>query len=227
MNKLFKAGALILLLAVPVLVYIFLKCFGENHYGLRTFFPIDVEKHIVDGKEVNDTIFHTVPDFKFKDQYGNEVTQKQLDGGVYVADFFFTTCGSICPKMSNQLERVQDMFKDNQHVKIISHTVDPETDSVSVLAAYAKLHNATKDKWYFVTGDKQSLYDLGQKGYFISTLQDTTLPIEDQFIHSEKLILVDKEKHIRGYYNGTDPKEVDKLLLEIKILLHEYEIAKK
>ena len=209
------------------MLYIFLRSYGVNHYDLKYYFPIETQSTQVDGKVVEDTTFHTVSDFHFKDQYGQDVSQKNFENKIYVADFIFTTCSSICPKMTYQMGRVQEMFKNNPDVKIISHTVDPEGDSIPVLAQYALRNKAVKDKWYFVTGDKQALYDMGQKQYFVSTMQDTTLPIEEQFIHSDKLILVDKNKHVRGIYNGTDPKEVDRLIIEIKILLHGYELSKK
>lgn len=224
MNKITKAGILIVLLGVPVLLYIFLKSYGINHYDLKYYFPIDIQTKEIDGKMVDDTIFHKVSDFHFKDQAGHDVSQKNFEGKIYVADFIFTTCGSICPKMTYQMGRVQEMFKNSPDVKIISHTVDPETDSVPVLAQHALKNKAIPDKWYFVTGDKQALYDMGQKQYFVSTLQDTTLPIGEQFIHSDKVILVDKNKYVRGIYNGTDPKEIDRLIIEIKILQHGYEL---
>jgi protein SCO1/2 len=225
MNKLIKAGILIVLLGIPVLLYIFLKTYGVNHYDLKFYFPIENEDGSIKISN-GDTAFRRVSDFHFKDQLGNDVSQKNFEGKIYVADFIFTTCGTICPKMTYQMGRVQEMFKNNHDVKIISHTVDPESDSISVLADYAKRNKAIYGKWYFVTGNKKELYDMGQLQYSVSTMQDVTLPIEDQFIHSDKFILVDKDKHIRGIYDGTDPKEVDRLIVEIKILLHGYELKK-
>jgi protein SCO1 len=167
-----------------------------------------------------DTTYHTVQDFKFTDQDGKTVTQKDLDGSVYVADFFFTTCHSICPVMSTQMERIYTKYKDNPEVKFISHTVDPEIDTVQQLKAYALKHNADSRKWLFVTGDKKQLYDIARTGYFLDAQQGDGGP--DDFIHTQNFALVDKDKRIRGYYNGTDSTEVDQLMKDIELLLKEY-----
>jgi len=143
-----------------------------------------------------------------------------LKGYIYVADFFFTRCGSICPKMSTQLTRVQAEFEKDSGVKIISFTVDPKNDTVEVLKQYANDYNAIEGKWRFVTGSKDSIYALAQKGFFITAMEDKNHPID--FIHSDKLVLVDKKGWIRGYYNGTDIKEVDKLMTEIRVLQQIY-----
>jgi protein SCO1 len=217
-----RTGILLVLLAVPVFLIAFLHKFGENHFHLPTYFPQDVTEKEVDGKMISDTVFHTVPDFKFINYDSDTVTNQVTKNKIYVADFFFTTCPGICPKMSNQLKRVQEAFIDNPDVLILSHTVDPENDTIAQLKAYAEKYKAIKGKWFFLTGEKQKLYDLAQKGYFISALEDDSYTGTDRFIHSDKLILVDKQKHVRGVYNGTDSKEVDRLVMEIKVLISEY-----
>lgn len=222
-----RTGMLLLLLVLPVFVFFFLKIFGKNHFALPTFFPQDVVERIEDGKTYQDTVFHQVPKFTFQSSEGETITERVADGKIYVADFFFTTCPGICPKMSSQLKRVQEAFIDNPEVLILSHTVDPENDTLPVLKAYAEEYRAIKGKWYFLRAHKDTLYDLAQKGYFISALEDSNYTNSDRFVHSDKLILVDKQKHIRGYYNGTDPKEVDRLILEISVLLKEYEDNEK
>ncbi len=218
-----RTGVLLLLLVLPVFVYLFLKFFGENHFALPHYFPQDIVEKEVDGKIVNDTIFHEVPAFAFPSSQGNVVSNKTTEGKIYVADFFFTTCPGICPQMSNQLKRVQEAFIDNPEILILSHTVDPDNDSISVLKTYAEKYKVIPNKWFFLRGDKDVTYDLAQKGYFISALEDSNFTDTDRFVHSDKLILVDKQKHIRGYYNGTDEKEVERLILEISILMTEYE----
>jgi protein SCO1/2 len=222
-----RTGMLLLLLALPVFAYLCLKFFGKNHYKLPKYFPQDVVEREINGKLVEDTVFHEVPPFVFLSSNGDSVSNKIADGKIYVADFFFTTCPGICPQMTTQLKRVQEAFIDNPAVLILSHTVDPENDSASVLKAYAEKYKAISGKWYFLTGEKNKLYDLAQKGYSISALEDSNYNNSDRFIHSDKMILVDKEKHIRGYYNGTDEKEVDRLILEINVLLKEYENNRK
>ncbi len=217
-----RTGLLLLLLVFPVLVYLFLKFFGQNKYTLPRYFPQDIVEKEVNGKTVSDTVFHKVPDFSFPSSTGEVITQEVVKDKIYIADFFFTTCPGICPQMSTQLKRVQEAFIDDPNILILSHTVDPETDTKEVLDAYAKKYKAIPGKWYFMTGEKNTIYDLAQKGYFISALEDSSFSDADRFVHSDKLILVDKDRQIRGYYNGTDEKDVDRLILEISVLLDGY-----
>lgn len=209
-----RAIILFSILLLPSLAYLFLKTGKNTFKHLAIFGPRDVA---VNGK---DTIYHQIPPFSFINQEGKTITEKHFEGKIYVANFFFTTCKGICPKMSSQMYRVILKFKDNKDVLLISHTVNPEHDSVPVLAAYAKTYKANPDKWSMVTGNKKEIYDLARNGYFISALEGDGGP--DDFIHDEKLILVDKERRIRGYYNGTEPKDVNRLLDEIKVLVGEY-----
>ena len=138
-------------------------------------------------------------------------------------DFFFSTCRTICPKMSNQLMRVQHNYKDDQEVMILSFTVDPQTDTPSRLKAYAEKHNAIKGKWYFLTGEKQVIYDLAKTSYFLTAMEGNGG--EDAFLHSEQVVLIDKEKRIRGMYDGTDHFEVKRLIEDIAALENEYKEA--
>ena len=159
-------------------------------------------------------------DFSFINQEGKTVTQKDFDGSIYVADFFFTTCQTICPIMSTEMEKVAAAFNGNKSVKILSHTVNPEYDSVAVLAEYARLHHADAKQWIFVTGDKKEIYSIARTGYYLNAEQGDGGP--EDFIHTQNFALVDKEKHIRGYYDGTHPKEIEQLISDIKLLLQEY-----
>lgn len=201
---------------IPGVAYL-LICTGNNNYSrLEIFGPKEPITKTIDGKSAIDTAYHLVGDFSFIDQDSNVVNQSIIKDKIYVADYFFTTCKTICPQMSNLMMRVQYAYKDDPEVMILSHTVNPEDDSPTVLRAYAAKHNAIKGKWYFLTGDKKALYDMARNSYYI-----TALPGDggaDDFIHSEQFVLVDKQKRIRGFYDGTDYNEVTRLIDEIKVL---------
>ncbi|MCS6968704.1 MAG: SCO family protein [Cytophagales bacterium] len=218
MNKkaLLKAGALIVILVLPVLVFFFLRGFGENQYALPILNPAsaDCPPNKIDS-------IHRVPSFSFLNQDSAIFTDRDLEGKIYVADFFFTRCPDICLAMSSELARVQEAIKNYPEVVILSHTVDPLYDRAHVLKAYAKQYGAIPGKWIFLTGDKAAIYHQARCGYFIATRpasSDTTI----DFIHSDKFVLVDKEKRIRGYYSGTRRQDVDRLITEIQVLLAEY-----
>ncbi len=218
MKKGNKILVLSLLMLLPIGFIFFVTSFGKNRYKLAVYFAED--SVAIEGGQYKITKAYAVPEFTLMDQDKKPISQAQLRGSIYVADFFFTRCGSICPKMSTQLTRVQDEFVKDSTVKIVSFTVDPKHDTAEVLQSYAKEYGAMAGKWRFVTGPKDSIYALAQKGYFITAMEDTAHPVD--FIHSDKLILVDKNGWIRGYYNGTDLKDVDKLITEIKVLQEIY-----
>jgi protein SCO1/2 len=170
----------------------------------------------VDGKQVTDTVYQTIPDFKFVNQYGDTITQKSLKGDIYVADFFFTTCPSICPIMHRNMLNVYKEFKNVPDFKIISHTIDPKHDSVAVMKKYADKLGISGNSWWLLQGNKEQTYDLGQKNYLVAVKQDDGTP--GGYVHQGWFVLVDKQKRIRGYYDGTDEKQVAKLIDDIKIL---------
>ncbi|WP_394351041.1 SCO family protein [Spirosoma arboris] len=174
---------------------------------------------VVNGKSVTDTVYQSIPDFKFISQYGDTVTAHTLDHKIYVADFFFTSCPTICPKMKVQLKRVYEKFKGNPDVMLLSHTIDPDHDSVAVLNEFAQNLGVTGRQWLFVTGDRDKIYDLGQTSYMVTAQADSTAP--GGVIHSGAFILVDKDKHIRGIYDGTTEAGVDKLMTDMTRLLAE------
>ncbi len=214
-----KIIILLFLLTFPSVLYVFLST-GETHFIHLPYFG--QRELAANGK---DTIYHSIPAFKLVNQDGDTITEKNYEGKIYVADYFFTTCTSICPKMTTELLRVQDKFSDpiyKRGVQILSHTVNPENDSVPVLKAYSNMVHADTKMWNFVTGDKKQLYDLARNGYLVNALQGDGGP--DDFIHSELFILVDKEKHIRGIYDGTNIKAVNDLLDDVKVLIAEYYI---
>ncbi len=222
MQKIKKPIFLLIIIVLPVFLFIFLQTFGTNRYKLPIFYPQGTEVVIKNGKEVIDTIYHHIPEFTLKDQNNNIFNSKDLLGKIYVTDFFFTRCGnpSLCPKMSSELVRIQEAFEKESSVEIVSFTVDPNYDTPKVLKEYANRYNATDGKWHFLTGDKKDIYQLARYSYFLTAGEEEE-SIKPDFIHAVKFILVDRKGRIRGYYNGVDKEEVDKLILEIKILLTE------
>ena len=163
---------------------------------------------------------NTVGNFSFTNQEGKNITPKQIGNVVYVADYFFVTCPGICKTMSTQLQRVYTAFENEPNFKIVSHTAKPEEDSVEALMGYA-VQYGVKDhnKWLFLTGDKKELYHTARKQYAI--IDDEGDGGEDDFIHTERFALIDKHQFIRGYYDGTDSNEVNKMMEDIRILLNE------
>lgn len=212
----------ILLIAATVFVYAFFIYDKEKPIS---YLPVYGQKNYetINGK--TDTTLHTIQNFSFVNQDGDTVTEKDFNGSVYVTDFFFTTCHTICPIMSTQMERIAEKFKGNMEVKFISHTVDPEIDTVEQLKRYAIKHNADTRQWMFVTGDKKDLYEIARKSYLLNAEQGDGGP--DDFIHTQNFALVDKDKHIRGYYDGIDTTEMNQLMKDIDLLLAEYRYKEK
>jgi len=163
---------------------------------------------------------HRIPSFSFTDQDGKTVTEKTVDGKIYVADFIFTRCGSICPKMTTNMALLQEAFKNNNKVLLLSHSVTPEMDSVPVLKKYAEEKGVISGKWHLLTGNEKEIYDLAKKQYFAG---DTIgyYQTGNEFLHTENFILVDKLRRIRGVYNGTLPVEIERLEDDINTLLAE------
>lgn len=220
MNRFYKIGGLLLLIALPIFLVIMLHTFGKNQYDLKYYFPDSTQTRIENGKTVEDTIFHKIPNYQLTDQDGKPFSQDMIKGDIYVADFFFTRCGSICPEMTSQLKRVQERFKDVKNFKIVSVTVDPENDTSAVLKRYANQYSAIPDFWYFLTGEAHEIYKLAKSDFMLTAMENNTADEEEEdFVHSDKLVLVDKDRHIRGFYDGTNPEEVDRLMIEIDILL--------
>lgn len=188
---------------------------------LKIYNPIDINPDLVDESLQKVDKYHRVGTFKLVDQDGNETTENDFNGKIYVADFFFVTCPTICPKMTAQMDRVYQKFHDNPDIMFLSHTVMPEADSVSVLKAYADKMNVKSNKWKFVTGDKKQIYSLARKTYFAAVTEGDGG--ENDFIHTENFVLVDKKKRLRGFYDGTSQEDVDRLIKDISALLYEYE----
>jgi protein SCO1/2 len=174
----------------------------------------------VGGETVMDTVYHTVDNFVFYDQDSNRVTRQTVAGKVYVADFFFTTCPSICPIMTTQMMRVFENYKNHPDFMILSHTIDPAYDTVALLKDYAsRLGVGENDNWRFLTGTETDVYQLGEGQYFATTQPDETAP--GGFLHSGAFLLVDRQGRVRGHYDGTKPEEVDRLIGDVALLLAE------
>lgn len=181
-----------------------------------TTLPIIGDRTDLDGNvEV-----HKIRDFSFVNQQNQTVTNADLANKIYITDFFFTSCPSICPKVKKQMLRIYDKVEDNQDILLVSHTIDPKRDSVSVLYTYASNMSIDHDRWWFLTGDKEELLDIADD-YFVAAYEDEEAP--GGFDHSGKIIMLDKRGKIRSFCDGTDPESVTKFMGDIDLLLKEYE----
>lgn len=175
---------------------------------------------VVDGKTVTDTLYHSIPDFRLLNQDSVFIDNQLFENGVYIANFFFTHCPSICPTMQRNVLKVYEKYKGDERVKFLSHSIDFRHDSPSVLKSYAEKLGITNDQWQFVTGAKAAVYNLADS-YMVYTKEDSNVP--GGYDHSGYLLLVDSNRHIRGAYDGTNDEQVQLLLDELAILLKEYE----
>ncbi|KQB43925.1 Electron transport protein SCO1/SenC [Flavobacterium daejeonense] len=167
----------------------------------------------------NETKYPKVSAFSFLDQNNTVVTNKTFDNKIYIADFIFLSCPTICPKMNVEMKKVYDVYKDNTEVSFLSHTIDPKNDTTEKLKEYAKALKIDDSKWHFVNGNRDSIYSIATKSYFTTAYPDAKEP--GGFVHGGGLLLVDKNRHIRGVYDGTDPKETKRLINDLQILLQE------
>lgn len=191
-----------------------LPIYGEREPVART----------VNGETVTDTIYHQIPDFAFVNQDSQRVTQETVAGKIYVTDFFFTSCPTICPKMKTQMLRVYEAYKDNPDVVLLSHSIDPAHDTVAVLKDYADRLGIETEKWHLLTGDKDSIYNIAGN-YLAAAREDEGA--EGGFSHSGDFYLIDQQRRIRGHYNGTEEEDVDRLIQDIPRLLNEKKDEKK
>jgi len=213
-----KIVILVLVLAVPGFLYYLLISLGKNHYhALPVFGPKELATttHKVHGKNIPDTIFHTLPNFKLTDQNGQQVSLNTFSGKILVAGFFYTNCPSVCGQMNANVSRLVAAFAKNKLVEFVSITVDPARDSVPVLKKYAGGFDAEAPKWFFLTGDTTTIYNLARQGFLVNALQVS----KTDFYYSDKLMLIDEERRIRGYYSGAAIDDVSRLNDEIKVLI--------
>lgn len=175
------------------------------------------DTRVVAGKV--DTIYHQIPSFRFLNQDSVWVSEKDMEGKIYIADFFFTSCPTICPKMKTQLLRIYERYAANDAIRILSHSIDPTYDTPNVLKQYAEHLQVKAPRWNMLTGDKAAIYKLGEKSYMVTAQEDKNEA--GGFVHSGAFILVDKNRHVRGIYDGTQEAEVNHLIEDIEILLVE------
>ncbi len=173
-----------------------------------------------DGTKKIDTIYQSIPDFQFVNQDSIVLTQEQFKGKIYVADFFFTSCSTICPTMHRHLKEVFDMYRNNPDVMYLSHTIDFKYDKPAILKKYAQKLGVYGPQWQFAYGPKEQVYNIAQQHYLVAVGEDNTAV--DGYVHQGYLVLIDKEKHIRGAYDGTDENQVAQLKKDVQILLNEY-----
>ncbi len=187
---------------------------------LKIYNPIDVNPRLVDVSKKYQQRNHTIADFSLVNQNGDTITQDTFANKIYIADFFFTRCQNICIAMAYHMKQLQDTYANEDELLFLSHSVTPKIDSVPVLQTYAQEKGAIAGKWHITTGDKAHIYDLARKSYF--AVLDEGNGDENDFIHTEQFVLIDKERRIRGYYDGTDPKAIEALKKDLVILKESY-----
>ena len=208
------------LLLVPSIAYLILSTGKHRIKPLSVFGPKVARS---DG----DTLFHTIPDFRFTDQNGKSFGSEDLKGKIYVANFFFTSCPTICPKMQTLVKKLhdQDDFKTLEDLKIVSFTVDPDNDTQQKLKQFEAEVHADGNRWKFLTGNRDYIYALAFKGYMANAMPDSAAP--GGFLHSDLVFLIDRDKRIRGIYEGTNSLDMKRLIDETKVLIAEYNLALK
>ena len=184
--------------------------------SLPIYNPSMVNPELVDSTVQYISKYHAIADFSFTNQNGKIITQKDYEGKIYVADFFFTTCGSICPKMTTNLVEIQKVIINNPKVMLLSHTVFPETDSVAVLKEYAIKNGVIDSKWNLVTGDKKQIYTMARKSYLAVKLGKPEELYD--MVHTENFVLVDSKRRVRGFYDGTKKEDIERLIEDIYFL---------
>ncbi len=202
------------LIFIPILYFLV-----KPKTKLPVYNPIDVNPRLVDDSVKHISKDHKVADFVLTNQNGKIITEADFKDKIYVADFFFTRCQTICPVMTSNMADLQDYFKEDDEIKFLSHSVTPIMDSIPILRAYATKKGVIDGKWEITTGDKKHIYDLARKSYF--AVLDEGDGGDQDFIHTEQFILIDKKKQIRGFYDGTDKNEVKRIIRDIEILKKE------
>ncbi len=215
--KKYKFFAVVLVVLSAIIITVIYQILKPKEM-LKIFQPADVSTELVDTTLQYVKKYHTIADFSLTNQNGKTITQDDYKNKIYVADFFFTTCQTICPIMTDNMVKIQEKLKNDDDVLLLSHTVTPEIDSVAQLKKYALEKGVNDAKWNLVTGDKKEIYDLARKSYLAA--KDVPFS-ENDLIHTENFVLVDKKKRIRGFYDGTDAEFIKKLLSDIKILKRE------
>lgn len=216
----YKTFAIVLFILSAIIVYFIYKLKVPEE-KLPVFQPDMVNAELVDSTVQYVRKYHHIADFKLINQNGDTITQDDYKDKIYVADFFFTTCLTICPIMTDHMVKIQEKIKNDDDIYLLSHTVFPVADSVPVLKKYAEEKGVIDEKWNLVTGDKKQIYDLARKSYLAT--KSTGDGGKYDMIHTENFVLVDKERRIRGFYDGTDPEAIEKLMHDIEVLKKEYQ----
>jgi len=206
-----------LLILVTAIVSL-LSCRHSSEKKLHIYNPADLDVRVVDQSLRDVKKDHTIANFTLINQNGQTITQDDYKNKIYVADFFFTRCQTICPIMTGNMEKIQEAFKDDDDIKFLSLSVTPEIDSIAVLRDYADRKGVIDSKWNVTTGDKKHIYELARKSYFAVT-DEGDGGLQD-FIHTTNFVLVDKKKRIRGMYDGTSDEEIHRLIKDVRILLN-------
>lgn len=206
---------------IALFVVLMTGCASEEHRRLPILGEREPVEKTVDGKAVTDTLYKTIPAFDFLNQDSVQVTEKDFDGKIYVADFFFTSCPSICPIMHRNMLKAYEKFKGNPEVKFLSHSIDSKYDIPSVLKKYATKLGVEGTQWEFVHGSKDSIYTIAEKDYLVAVNEDPNKETGG-FIHQGWFILIDKEKRLRGAYDGTKEDQVSQMITDMQLLLDEY-----
>tara|TARA_B110000046_G_scaffold118399_1_gene125158 strand:+ start:265 stop:915 length:651 start_codon:yes stop_codon:yes gene_type:complete len=205
------------LISAALLALLATSCEENSSKDLSVLGPYEIHDAIVDGQMQLDTIYTQIKQFEFYDQDSNVIDHNTIEGKVYVTDFFFTSCPTICPKMKQQMLRIYDEFEDEDDLILLSHSIDPVRDSVARLNTFAKKLGVESSKWHMVTGNRDSIYGMA-KHYMIAAQKDDLAP--GGYAHSGAFLLVDKNKQIRGIYDGVDPESVDELMDDVKRMLN-------
>ena len=218
---------LLVVIVLPIISYLLVENLSRDAVQMpRRYFYDTVVVKREKGKEVNDTVWHKIKPFKLKNQFGKEVGLDDLNGKIVVANFFFTSCPSICPKLTRNMKRLQDAFKKTDTiVRFVSFTVDPERDSVQKIKAYGDKFSIDHDTWWMLTGDRKVIYDVALNEFKASIASEGN--IDTGFIHTEKFFLLDRDKVVRGWYNGLDSVNLGRLIKDVVLLNMERDKKKK
>ena len=215
----YKFFGIVLLVLSSVIIYLFYNAL-QPPKKLPVYQPSMVNPELVDSTLQYKRKYHTIADFSLINQNGETVTQDDYKDKIYIADFFFTTCPTICPIMTKNMADIQDRIKNETEVLLLSHSVTPEIDSVAQLKKYAREQGVNDAKWNLVTGDKKQIYELARKSYLAVKTDGDGGPFD--MIHTENFILVDKERQVRGFYDGTNKEEIERLMRDLKVLQESY-----
>ncbi len=219
--------ALLMVTLLPIASYLYVSSLSKDAIKMpRRYFYDTVVVKMEKGKKVNDTVWHKVRPFKLKNQFGKEVGLEDWGGKIIIADFFFTSCPSICPKLTRNMKKLQTAFKKTDSlVRFVSFTVDPVRDTVQALKAYGDKFGIDHDTWFMLTGDRNELYDIALNEFKASIASNGN--IDTGFIHTDRFFLLDRDRVVRGWYNGLDSVNLDKLIKDVVLLNMERDKKKK